>query len=99
MTYWVYILASKPGGTLYVGVTNNLVRRVYEQATALETQAFQADGTAVVNTALPMTTLRPGDYLLSVEIAGNGRAEREARITIESARPAPSRARCVETRY
>ena len=30
MTYWVYVLASKPGGTLYVGVTNNLVRRVYE---------------------------------------------------------------------
>jgi putative endonuclease len=30
MAFWVYMLASKPGGTLYVGITNDLVRRVYE---------------------------------------------------------------------
>lgn len=29
-TYYVYILASGPNGTVYVGVTNNLVRRVAE---------------------------------------------------------------------
>ena len=28
--YFVYILTNKPRGTLYVGVTNNLVRRVFE---------------------------------------------------------------------
>ena len=28
--YYVYILASKKNGTLYTGVTNNLIRRLHE---------------------------------------------------------------------
>ena len=35
MTFRIYILASRPGGTLYVGVTNNLVRRVFEHREGL----------------------------------------------------------------
>jgi putative endonuclease len=33
--YYVYILASRPGGALYVGVTNDLVRRVAQHKQGL----------------------------------------------------------------
>ena len=35
MSYWVYIMASKPFGTLYVGVTNDVVYRAYQHRDGL----------------------------------------------------------------
>ncbi len=29
-TFFIYILAGKKNGTLYIGMTNNLIKRVYE---------------------------------------------------------------------
>ena len=33
MAYYVYLLASGKHGTLYLGVTNNIIRRTYEHRT------------------------------------------------------------------
>ncbi len=34
-SYFVYIITNKPRGTLYVGVTNDLVRRIHEHREGL----------------------------------------------------------------
>lgn len=31
--YWVYILASRRNGTLYIGITNDIARRMHEHRT------------------------------------------------------------------
>ena len=33
--YWVYILASRPRGTLYVGITGDLLKRIYQHREGL----------------------------------------------------------------
>ena len=38
--YWVYILTSKRGTTLYIGITKNIMRRLYQHRTG------EADGFA-----------------------------------------------------
>jgi len=34
-THYLYILASKKNGTLYVAITNNLMRKVYEHKSGM----------------------------------------------------------------
>jgi putative endonuclease len=34
-TYFVYVLASRKHGTLYIGVTNDLIRRVWQHREGL----------------------------------------------------------------
>ena len=42
MQYYVYILANATGTTIYVGVTNDLVRRVYEHEHNVDPGGFTA---------------------------------------------------------
>ncbi len=38
--WFVYILANKPNGTLYIGVTSDLVKRVFEHREQLHPNSF-----------------------------------------------------------
>ena len=40
MQYYVYFLTNKDNKVLYVGVTNNLLRRIYEHKNSLDPKSF-----------------------------------------------------------
>ncbi|WP_305986285.1 GIY-YIG nuclease family protein [Roseibium sp. MMSF_3544] len=44
MPYFVYILASRMNGTLYVGVTNDLARRVHEHKSGITSNFTHKNG-------------------------------------------------------
>ena len=59
MAYYVYLLASKKHGTLYLGVTNDMVRRGYEHRTKQPVASQHATASINLSGSKSMTTCSP----------------------------------------
>jgi predicted GIY-YIG superfamily endonuclease len=64
--FFVYILASKRNGTLYVGVTNHLARRLSEHKAKLVpgfTRKTRSTNSFILKRSIPSLTLARGSKL------------------------------------
>ncbi|MDD5587386.1 MAG: GIY-YIG nuclease family protein [Alphaproteobacteria bacterium] len=62
--YWVYIVTNKPYGTLYIGITNSLARRIYEHREGLY-KGFSKDHG--LKTLVWFTEFKSADEAISYE--------------------------------
>jgi hypothetical protein len=80
-SYWVYILASRPHGTLYVGMTNDLVRRIYQHREGLVEGFSREHGVKmlVYTSNMPLRSLHPTGKEYQTLVAGvEGRPHSDA---------------------
>src|ERR1700733_5216769 len=79
--FFVYILASKPNGTLYVGVTNNLARRMSEHKAKLVpgfTRKYEVDQLVHFETFDSILEARAGIFPEALASRLEDRSDREA---------------------
>ena len=85
MPYYVYMLASKKNGVLYIGVTNDLVRRVYEHRThAVKSFTSRYNVDALVWFDIyddPLTAItREGTQEVAARVEGRAHRSRQSRV-------------------
>ena len=70
---WVYILASAANGILYVGVTSDIVRRIYEHRNGLVPGFTKKYGVKLLVYSSAMKISRPQSNASTTSSIGHGR--------------------------